>query len=1049
MRLRLIILFLLCCVLGASAQKLRDNPSAPAERKETRIAPRNLPPLTPKSWVDTVYCVETKKQHGWFGPLTILTPEQVRHRSMSVMFTNRDAEGHWRKMEIIDSRGRHVGGVISPYILSLNSAEDDSEASKEWVERLQTACVFEFVPGPSGGSPIQERAYDEKGNVIYIFSRTPIGRNKDGRRQYVGSYRDFYGLPAEMRPDTTKSYTYGTLVMLTEDRWGNDSIVEYMDARGNKRLNDNAVAMSIYVYDKHGYLLANESRDADGKRVMDNCGNCGTTTYWKDGYKTAHWFMDDRWQPMILPPGRDRSSENDGVAGIYNEYDRYGRMTSRVYLDIDSALMARADGVARVELDYDEYGEQAGQRHYGLDGRPHNSREGFALQRVTRDEAGHVTAVEWLDENGRPNPDNNFLSRREMVYDGDKQIVDRRFEGRDGKHEMVYEYRVTPDAENYYFSDGSTRVDSLDSKARTTMIVFRDSTGHLEKVGYRAMEIATYRDFPHGSLVTEAYFDADSLPTYDDNHRVRTVGINDSITGTYTQWDYLADDVPYNTFMKVFTPDFSKIIGQYDCNIFGKPCRAGGASWVRHYYARALNSQKGAFTTLAARDEFDEPDYLSYDDGTIYYYTRLNGQNFDEDNNLIEYNYKFRRSVPKTLTIEVTDSVAYRLGLRDNDVIIADGEYVDLPAPNLTEDDFRAKRIFAMHRAGDAPRRIIVFRVDSATREYGLVALDGIRGIDSRNGFLAHTRFLTRRQDARIREACLASDLLTPDMTYSAQIHHAHTGDKEIIMMRSEMYRGDRSYYYPAHVVDPSVPLAIAIPEYGLSWKIGDPTATLEYILGSRKASRDTYPEMVLWLTRDGHSVERFATRDQYLRMRVYTQEVNDSIWAHYLDMGRQPAVTVHDELTAARVRLPRGTYILDSEPDTQWPGNLTVTVDKKGFLHIRGEMIGGIAESNTGFVYRATIDSGDTDVELRGNILSLSTHATLRCVDVIGFSDELHDQAVEYANGELDDDTDEWENMLWLTPGLSADICLRRLDDGSYAVEDNRGRRVKLKRIK
>lgn len=70
-----------------------------------------------------------------------------------------------------------------------------------------------------------------------LFSRS------DWKHTFVGSYKDSYGLPAEMRKDPT--YSYGTLVKLTEDQWGNDSIVEYIDSKGKAKPNSDDAAMEV------------------------------------------------------------------------------------------------------------------------------------------------------------------------------------------------------------------------------------------------------------------------------------------------------------------------------------------------------------------------------------------------------------------------------------------------------------------------------------------------------------------------------------------------------------------------------------------------------------------------------------------------------------------------------------------------------------------------------------------------------------------------------------------------------------------------------------
>lgn len=202
--------------------------------------------------LDTIYCTQTKKQHGWFMPMDTISKEVASHINLSFRFTHKYPSGYWGKMESIDGYGKLRTTAMSPYILKIGSADSDDKAQQEWVEKLKTCCIYEFVADPSGKVIIQERAYDKDMNLIYAFSRVPVGK-----RTFVGSYKDSYGLPAEMRKDPT--FSYGTLVGLTEDQWGNDSIVEYIDSKGKAKPNSDDAAMEVFVCDKYGHILKQQS----------------------------------------------------------------------------------------------------------------------------------------------------------------------------------------------------------------------------------------------------------------------------------------------------------------------------------------------------------------------------------------------------------------------------------------------------------------------------------------------------------------------------------------------------------------------------------------------------------------------------------------------------------------------------------------------------------------------------------------------------------------------------------------------------------------------
>ena len=431
---RTILLFLLALVASAASQaqfreyqylqkkarmewakKAPPQPakSAAAFSEKSRTFLRKAPALP-----DTVYSIGTRKQHGWFEPNGILTKEQAAHRHATCRFTRRNARGRWCKMETINAYGGYTPGLSNPYVLKLGSVESDSLANKEWAERAKTACIFEFVPDPSGENIVQERAYDKDMNVVYIYSRTPFSSDSLGPRQYIGAYKDIYGLPAEMRQQP--GYTYGTLVLLTEDRWGNDSIVQYLDARGRAKPNSEGVAMEAYIYDERGNCLRQQSRDAQGNLVIDNWGNCGVEyTYDTLSLQKSALYMDDRWRPMRMP-GLRENKDTEGVFKVLFEDDSYGRLTEHIHVTPENKPDTSADGIHRYVLGYDERGNTVSTKSYGLDGRLKTNKYGYAVALQEYDSCGRVTEIRLYDRDDRSI---NSLTRRQWSYDNEgKQL---------------------------------------------------------------------------------------------------------------------------------------------------------------------------------------------------------------------------------------------------------------------------------------------------------------------------------------------------------------------------------------------------------------------------------------------------------------------------------------------------------------------------------------------------------------------------------------------------------------------------------------------------
>lgn len=1048
-----VILLLLAVIIPMTAQRLRTRQKTsapkttvattrPAKKVEKASRPKLLLP-------DTVYSAYTAKQHGWFSPLTILTKEQARLNNKSYRFTNRNAQGRWLKMEVVNGRGNYVGGQMSPYILKLNTADSDSTANKDWVEKLQTTCIYEFVPSPTGDI-LQERAYDRDHNLVYIYSRTPIGE-KDSPKKYIGSYRDIYGLPAEMRKDTLNQYTYGTLVMITEDRWGNDSIIEYMDARGIKKPNSDGVAMEIYVSDKSGYLLRQESRNADGYRVIDNAGNCGLEYEWKEGELWRQQSKDAEWKPICMP----LTSITGGTSGVEYKYDKYGRQISMGFLDLDGSPKENYFGVARIEDKFNDFGDMVQRRYYGIDGSLQNWKYGWATERYEYDDKGNGIVAEYLDKNGHPQENDKFLSKIVNEYDNDgKLIKNQKFIGVNGTHQLVYQEINTPFSTHYTYYDGSTQVDSTDSKGRETLSAFYNLDGNrmMGGDGY-ALKIVKYEELNKGCIETSEYFDEHLRPIGVDgvNGASKIITRMDSISGLKQIWRYLPDGTLFETYIHHWNPkDASEILGQSDANAFGVTTRAGGSSGVNLYYADALKTQKGEFSTLVGRDEFGEPDYI-YGDGFLYYYKRIGEGDYDEFNERIVDVRKMKDELPKVFTIEVVDSIAYRLGFKDNDVIIVDGDYVNIPTNDVELANFKAKRIYAMNGQAQRPRKMIVFRIDPFTKEYDLIEIDGIVGYDSQNGFIAHVKYLTEKQRSRIEECCKKSDLINEKQYSDGKSYDSVRGENLAVVEMSEMFRADRIAPYGKQIKDPSVVLAISIPDLGMSWVYGDSIDRIGRMLVTRKKNRPSYPEIIHYVVKDGKHIEKLCTTDQLVMSRIMSVNVNDSIYHSYDALAKEAAdCVIHD--MAPLVRLPRGRYQLETDTANNFQYELEIVADKNGLLDIKGHAITRYVESGKAYLFNTTIDNGIIPVVMDGNMIPLGDYSEYECEGIIVGDDLAPDEDVARVNSMMaaDESLKQYviSRMEWQSPGMSAMVRLIKNADGSYALEDESGRIVPLQRV-
>lgn len=379
---RLLGIILLCLAgIPARAQSLRpgagmaEKPSGDA--KAQSAAPRLRVSRAGKS--DTLYSIGAYRRHGWYEP-SVVVSEDVAARRAVYRFTHRDDNGHWRRIETID-RGAYAGGKLTPYIVDLKFEQRDSLVDIFWRRKLANTCRAELSATADGQDFMQERVYDADGNLIYTFSRTPLPAETGAPRRFVGSYRDAYGLPAEMRVDTAGTYTYGTLVSITEDRYGTDSIIEYMDACGVKKLNSAGVAAERNLWDSRGQLHQQMAWDMDGNRTANPAGLCGAiASYDERGLQAEVTYLDAAWRPIRMPaPGYDPRCV--GAVTARMEYDDDYRPIRFSFYDEFGHPMANADGAHRIEYTYDESGAFGQMVCYDMAGRAKVSSEDIYADR--------------------------------------------------------------------------------------------------------------------------------------------------------------------------------------------------------------------------------------------------------------------------------------------------------------------------------------------------------------------------------------------------------------------------------------------------------------------------------------------------------------------------------------------------------------------------------------------------------------------------------------------------------------------------------------------
>ena len=874
-----ILISLLCFMLllpVANAQSLKslsihDDPN-----------PIPIDDTTPHKEVpDTAYCVLTKKQHGWYAPFQTISKKHAEHMSRVIRFTQRNAYGHWLKMEIINARGEYTSSPFSPYIYQLGAEDTDPTANEEWSSRLKDRCIYEMIPDPTGMNVIQERAYDRDYNLVFSFSRTPVAPDSLGHQRYVGSYRDFYGLPAEMRDDP--HYTYGTLVMITEDQWGNDSIIQFMDAKGVPKPNGDGVSMSRIIYNQAGLPVKNQSCDAQGNPIIDNWGNCGyINAYNDDGLEEYATYIDEKDQPMPMPGLRTDKEKSEGVIRKNYMYDKWGRLIRETFTLADGTTPgANAQGAHRIDHYPDEWGNDTLVASYDMLNNPvAYDGDGCVKTHYRYNERGQMVALWGEDSLGRTFANPGYYCRMEWEYDSQgNECAHRYYTFRDGEERLADQDYTRREGNCIYspYKVSGQRVDSLDYQGRLLTQTYYIDSCMLDTSEWAKM-IVQYEDKERRCIQRTTYLDCNGRPCADEGVALETVVI-DSVHWSkgYLKRDSLGNIV--EAFVKHFTPHWEKWVGQSDINESGIICRAGGSGGVRLYRADILWDPQEDSYTLVGRDEFNEPDYID-DEGDLYYYrkkTKTGWVKYDEDNDKTS-SYKVNEWLPKVPSVEVIDSKGYRLGLKDNDIILSYGDYTaDPQTRNIKLAGYRSKWTLGSILNAEREKRVVVFRIDPDTKKYDLIELTLPPGTPSQLGFVTHVRYLTRRQMDRIKKCVETSPLLSNE---DLDRGNTYTGEHSIIAAYPELRLSTRKRLRDKQMMDPAVLVGACTPDYGLTWIASDlAQSTIEEIANNRLDDEESNPEAHFFLTNNLRQTCSFSFREETCGVGLAYIRVNDSIY--------------------------------------------------------------------------------------------------------------------------------------------------------------------------
>ena len=830
-------------------------------QKEVVVEPRdNQKKRVVSTEPDTVYSNDYIRKFGWLEPVGYLTKDQVAHRSKSYRFTGKNKEGHWTRMEAVDARGRLVSGGPLPYIVNL-STHIDTTSNSNWLQRLNTSSIYEQIPDPTGKNKAVERVFDTDNKLLYTYTLVPIGPDR-----YFGTYRDQYGLPAEMRE--TPGMVYGTCIELYLDSLGNDWVLSFMDGAGYYKDNESGTRYKAFPYDEKGrFQIGTQFFDENDNMINNNLGYACVLYSWDEDTSLLEWMSFNDKDYNLVVPTVPKYEYLRGVPFIRYYHDEYCRLKYVSFFDEQYNPTTNYYGAHSVWFGYDSVGNVISITGFDLDDNfaPFDKNNVTGINRYY-DEQDRLIEMEYLQANGYYVEYPNY-AYIQYNYEGPETGVWYYVKYNDEPKLYYSDMNIALDdgSENEtIYSDGSYEIQKYDSKDRGILYECHDADGNLTNTNYGfARRVIEYKDYPGKTELISRWFDKDGKLNFDEGFDTK-IELMDSVSKTKDEIYYAGDEVVYR-IKRILNDDMVHIKGYHGMNNFGMQSRAGGDGEHRFYNVLVSFSPLDHSSADVYLDEFGEPDYVVEDD-LVYHYQRFTKDNIesrDEEDALVkdsQENNMYNFILPKVINIEVTDSVGYSLGLRDDDIILRYGNYVvDFNRLEDYKDDILGRWALFSVMESSRPREMIVFRIDAASGQYGLKSISLPPGPPSQLGFTTHLRYLTKKQVERIKEVAETSpemDLSMP-MEEDDGIYRKY----DVVAHHTDVMRKNARFPREKEFKDPIILLAAYDGRRVKKWT-GKMEMELnpldEHTIDNKEESdNDTkFPKRIYFYTADGVSVE-------------------------------------------------------------------------------------------------------------------------------------------------------------------------------------------------
>jgi hypothetical protein len=439
------------------------------------------------------YYSDMTKRNGF--PVGVLPVSESNARKLAVSYLlvhkgiTRDGwRFRWKpafRMVAVNSQLKPTSNhSIGTYLWQKNSSDEaQGDLSQRRAERLglRTICQWEFDSNAQG-EVIYERALDRDGHMISGFIYSPRGSGASNTR-----------LARFVSPDGFTQLQSGSeaeYVLIHYDSQGWEDRITYRDGKNLPAAGPDGAFGQSREHNSRGQTTLLLSLDADGKRMIDNVGNCGMrVTFNEKGFMTEAHSLGPDLQPMPV---------KDGWVILKQRSDDLGRALGGTYYGLKGEPVLHREGYHGWTAEYDEHGNQTATTYIGLDGKPTLLTVGFATQRSSYNTDGQITRTSYHGVNGEPVLHKDGCQAWEVQYDQRGNEVARSFLGLDGKpalHSLGY----------------ASERSVYNARGKLTRTSYHGVNGEatLRKEGYHAWELEFDE---HGNEVQTRYFGVDNQP---------------------------------------------------------------------------------------------------------------------------------------------------------------------------------------------------------------------------------------------------------------------------------------------------------------------------------------------------------------------------------------------------------------------------------------------------------------------------------------------------------------------------------------------------------